>query len=196
MSSGTVNGTGNNLDNQIVGTDADNALSGLGANDILYGFGGADTLRGGDGADVLEGGAGRDRLEGGAQNDTINGGLSPDTMTGGAGFDTFTFDTTLGTSNVDSIVDFIVADDTIFLDHTVFTGLPMFEIDWDGQPRNLDSYEFRIGTAAQDANDHIIYDPNTGSLLYDSDGTGVEAAVQFATLNQFLNLSSADFEVF
>jgi Ca2+-binding RTX toxin-like protein len=41
---------------------------------------------------------------------------------------------------------------------------------------------FTLGTAAADANDRIVYDQTTGNLLYDADGTGATAAVQFATL--------------
>ena len=51
------------------------------------------------------------------------------------------------------------------------------------------------GTAAQDANDRIIYDSNTGTLLYDSDGDGGTAAIQFATVSTGLALTNLDFLV-
>jgi Ca2+-binding RTX toxin-like protein len=60
---------------------------------------------------------------------------------------------------------------------------------------NLAAGAFRTGTAAQDGDDRIIYDPVTGALLFDMDGIGGAAAVQFATLNAGLNLSAADFQV-
>jgi Ca2+-binding RTX toxin-like protein len=50
--SGTPNGTGNVLDNQIVGSDFANVLSGLDGNDTLDGGGGADTLIGAIGNDT------------------------------------------------------------------------------------------------------------------------------------------------
>jgi Ca2+-binding RTX toxin-like protein len=41
---------------------------------------------------------------------------------------------------------------------------------------------FNAGTEATEADDRIIYNADTGVLLYDADGTGATAAVQFATL--------------
>jgi Ca2+-binding RTX toxin-like protein len=58
---GKINGTGNKLNNQIIGNAADNLLSG---------GDGQDTLIGGAGADTLEGGKGIDSLVGGADDDT------------------------------------------------------------------------------------------------------------------------------
>lgn len=55
-----ITGTGNALDNHILGNDAANTLSGLAGNDILEGGGGNDTLTGGSGADTLIGGTGND----------------------------------------------------------------------------------------------------------------------------------------
>ena len=51
-------------------------------------------------------------------------------------------------------------------------------------PATLAANQFVIGTAAQDANDRIIYNSNTGELFYDSDGTGGTAAVQFAEVRR------------
>ncbi len=55
-----INGTGNELDNLIVGNDAANILSGLGGNDTLIANGGNDRLDGGLGADTMLGGSGDD----------------------------------------------------------------------------------------------------------------------------------------
>jgi serralysin len=87
-----VNGTGNSLNNTIIGNDRNNSLSGLDGNDSLYGGNGTDTLNGGNGNDYLSGGAGNDALLGGAGNDTLNGGTGNDTMTGGTGNDTYYVD--------------------------------------------------------------------------------------------------------
>ncbi len=98
---GAVSGTGNGLDNVILGNSFANVLSGLDGNDTLFGDGGADTLNGGDGADSLDGGgqndalnggAGVDTLSGGIGNDALDGGTEADAMTGGAGNDSYVVD--------------------------------------------------------------------------------------------------------
>ncbi|MBI2254724.1 MAG: hypothetical protein HYU58_08910 [Proteobacteria bacterium] len=50
---GHIDGTGNDLDNEIVGNDGDNHLSGGKGNDHIFGGLGADTIDGGDGVDLL-----------------------------------------------------------------------------------------------------------------------------------------------
>ena len=71
------------------------------------------------------------------------------------------------------ILGFSAADDTIMLENNgVFTGLATGA---------LPAGAFVIGTAAQDANDRIVYNQATGQLFFDADGSGAGAAVQFAT---------------
>jgi len=57
---GPINGTGNELDNEITGNSDANVLRGLIGNDILNGGDGADSLDGGDGDDTMTGGNGND----------------------------------------------------------------------------------------------------------------------------------------
>jgi trimeric autotransporter adhesin len=66
---GAIVGTGNTLDNDIVGNAGDNTLDGGLGNDDLLGNEGADTLIGGGGNDTLGGGLGNDEMIGGAGND-------------------------------------------------------------------------------------------------------------------------------
>lgn len=75
-------GTGNNLDNHIIGNSGDNYLSGGAGNDILDGGLGADRMIGGDGDDVFIvdnvgdtalGGAGTDRVESSITFTLVNG---------------------------------------------------------------------------------------------------------------------------
>jgi Ca2+-binding RTX toxin-like protein len=66
---GSINGTGNGLDNVITGNAGSNTLSGGLGDDHLYGGAGSDRLNGGDGNDVLDGGTGGDTMNGGLGND-------------------------------------------------------------------------------------------------------------------------------
>ncbi|WP_373479748.1 beta strand repeat-containing protein [Geminocystis sp.] len=58
-----INGTGNDVDNNIGGNSANNILSGGIGNDILTGNEGNDTLIGGQGNDILTGGSGADQFQ-------------------------------------------------------------------------------------------------------------------------------------
>ena len=157
-----IGGTGNGLANRITGNS--------GAN-ILKGGGGADTISGGGGGDSLYGGSGKDVLR------------------GDSGADGFYFDAALSAaSNVDSILDFSRADDTIFLDRDVFRGIAA-----DGV---LSAAAFRVGTTARDASDRIVYDQPNGAIYYDPDGAGGAAQILFATVTPDRLLTNADFVAF
>ena len=64
-----INGTGNNLDNYMVGNSGNNTLNGGAGADTLVGQGGNDVLMGAAGNDLLSGGVGADTMYGGAGND-------------------------------------------------------------------------------------------------------------------------------
>ena len=146
---------------------------------------GNDTLRGAAGNDVLHGEGGNDHLFGDAGNDKLFGGMGNDMMSGGTGQDIFVFDTALGAGNIDRISGFSAADDTIHLSQSVFSALDLGA---------LSQGAFNTGSAATQADDHIIYNARTGALMYDADGRGGQAAVQFATLTGVVgNLSADDF---
>jgi serralysin len=146
-------------------------LSGAGT-DSLIGSNGDDFLFGGDGADRLDGGLGADRLE------------------GAAGADVFVFATAPGAANIDTLPDFSLPQgDRIELGGATgqgFAGLASGV---------LADFAFAIGTSAADVDDRILYDPTTGALRYDPDGTGAAAAIQFATLPTGLALTAASFTV-
>ena len=57
---GNINGTGNELDNTIIGNSDNNVLSGGAGDDVLNGGAGNDVLDGGTGTDVMTGGLGND----------------------------------------------------------------------------------------------------------------------------------------
>ena len=145
-----------------------------------------NVLTGNAGANYLDGGAGNDSLIGGAGNDTLTGGAGNDTLDGGAGADFFRFNSAPGTGNIDRIMNFSVADDTIYLDLSVFTAF--------GKLGPIASGAFNTGSVATEADDRIIFNKATGDLFYDADGSGRGAAVQFATIVGLTGvLSSQDF---
>ncbi|WP_311268944.1 M10 family metallopeptidase [Sphingobium sp. WCS2017Hpa-17] len=141
---------------------------------------------GNDLAQTITGNSGQNVLNGAGGNDVLNGAAGADTLTGGAGSDIFLFASALGGGNIDAITDYSVADDTIQLDDAIFTGLAL---------GTLVSGQFYVGSAAHDSTDRIIYNKTTGALLFDADGTGSIAAVQFATLTPGLTMATAEFVV-
>jgi Ca2+-binding RTX toxin-like protein len=167
---GAINGSGNGQSNTIEGNIASNILTGGAGNDSIAGGGGDDTLNGG--ADV----------------DFLNGGLGADQMNGGTGADAFVFTSALGAGNIDTIVGFSVADDTIRLENAVFTGLVAGGL-------VAAAFKANLSGLATDASDRIIYETDTGFLYFDSDGTGAASRVQFASLVVGLGLTNLDFTV-
>jgi microcystin-dependent protein len=161
-----IHGAGNGLDNLLFGNAADNVLAGAAGNDVLSGGGGADTLRGGPGNDVLP---------------------------GGAGSDVFVFENMPNAStNRDRITDFanVAGNNDIFhLDNAAFAKLGA------GAAHPLNPAFLRVGAAALDTNDYIVYDKATGVLSYDSNGSAAGGEVQFAVLSSKAALTAADFVV-
>ncbi|PPJ49266.1 calcium-binding protein [Rhizobium sp. KAs_5_22] len=163
LGAGNINGVGNALNNLLTGNSGNNILNGAGGND------------------TINGGAGIDRLFGNVGNDTL---------TGGTGADTFVFQSTPNAAtNVDTITDFSVADDTISLENSVFTTI--------GAVGVLAAAAFVRNTTglAQDASDRIIYETDTGNLFYDSNGNAAGGSVLVAVLDPGLLLTSGDFGI-
>ncbi|MFI3155838.1 MAG: calcium-binding protein [Methylococcaceae bacterium] len=204
-----INGTGNTLGNILTGNSAANTLTGLGGNDIYYVDSGDTVVEASNsGTDtvnssityILPGNAENLTLTGtSAINGTgntlsniligntaaniLDGSTGSDTLTGSLGKDIFKL-TALST---DTITDFSVADDTIQLENSVFTKLTA--------TGTLKTANFKIGTAANDANDYLVYNSGTGQLRYDADGNGSGAGTQIALLGTNLALSYEDFVV-
>lgn len=129
-------------------------------------------------ANVVSGNSGANLLDGGAGKDTLKG---------LAGADNFLFDTTLGPGNIDHIVDFSAAADTIRLENAVFKGLA---------PGALPAAQFKyLSARTVDANDRLLYDRGTGRLYFDADGSRIGSAFQFAVLDNHPILTAADFLV-
>jgi Ca2+-binding RTX toxin-like protein len=176
------------------GASADQTFS-VSVKDVLVetrtGTSGNDQLVGGIGSDDINGGAGNDSINGAGGDDRINGGFGNDMLTGGTGKDTFIFADTLNkTKNVDTVTDFSVADDSIWLENAIFGKLGAGTL---SQPGQLNTAFFTIGDRAKDSNDYLIYNKTNGYLYYDADGSGKGAAVSFAKLAPNLALTATDF---
>ncbi|WP_052002668.1 glycosyl hydrolase [Microvirga sp. BSC39] len=150
-----------------------------------------DKMVGGSEHNEFKGRAGNDVLSGKGGNDRLWGSTGNDTLTGGAGEDVFAFDTKPNKkANLDTITDFTVAEDSIWLDNKIFTKL--------GKKGSLVAPEslnekFFATNAPKDKNDYIIYDKKSGYLSYDADGSGSKyKTIEFALLKKGLALSAKD----
>lgn len=214
----TLNGLGGN--DTITGGDGDDKVSGGDGDDSIVGGDGAgnDSYTGGSGTDtviyksatksinvnlnngkasgaeigtdklkaiegVLGGRAG-DKLIGNQGSNIIDGYYGKDKLIGGPGKDTFKFSTEIGKGNVDAIKDFRPKDDTILLDNSVFGELAV---------GGLTKSAFRIGKAAKDGDDRVIYDEVSGRLFFDPDGEEAGKAILFAKVTKNVDVTYKDF---
>jgi uncharacterized repeat protein (TIGR01451 family) len=159
-------------------------LNGAAGDRILFGTPGNNNLSGGSGNYILDGLDGNDILDGREGNDILRGGSGNDVLTGGTGSDSFAFDSP--TEGVDTIVDFKSGEsDRIVISAAGFGGgLTPDAV--------LKDSQFVLGTAAADSDDRFIYDPATGNLFFDPDGTGNAPQQQIATLTGAPSLSAAN----
>jgi hypothetical protein len=161
------------------------------------------TISIGDMVETLTGTKGKDLLRGGAGSDVIKGEYGNDTLLGDGGQDFFVFKTKLGTSktdrkvNFDTIKDFKVVDDSIWLDDKIFKNAALKKLGKgasEANPKQVTSKFFKISDKAKDKDDYIIYNKKTGVLSYDADGSGSKyKAVEFANIGKNLALTSKDF---
>ncbi len=154
-----------------------------GAADLVLAAKGNDKVfaRGGD--DTLVGAKGNDKLHGGAGNDTLVGGGGKDKLWGDDGQDSFLFN---APGAVDLLKDFDPTEDSILLAQSMFSAL---------SPGTLAPASFNNGSTPIDADDRILYDAFKGSLSYDPDGDGAQAAVQFAKVDPGTTLTYDNFFV-
>jgi Ca2+-binding RTX toxin-like protein len=210
---------GNDSNNEMTGNAGANILDGRGAADLMVGGAGDDIYvveNAGDavfeaaagGIDtvytsvsftlgseverpVSNTGSGVNATGNELANEISGGGIidgkgGSDILTGRLGANAFAFTTVLGPGNIDALTDFAVGQDKIYLDDAIFSALA---------GGALPAEAFAIGSAAADANDRIVYDPVTGALYYDADGSGGSEAIQFAVVHEGLGLTASDFYV-
>jgi Ca2+-binding RTX toxin-like protein len=179
------------VDDLIINTSKTKLVLGTGGNDNLTsectnkaefvdGKGGNDKVNAKGGDDTVDLGSGKNKAQGGDGNDAFICTEGRYTLEGGDGQDSVVIREIDGLFVV--VKDFNPADDTFFIDASLFPGLP---------PGALDPSRFVVGEAAVDADDRIIYDPTTGTLRYvETDGG---AAVEFGKVNAGTALSELDF---
>jgi len=176
------------VNDTLSGTANSDRIRGGVGDDVIKAGQADDSISGEDGNDRLWGSSGNDSLSGGANDDRLYGGWGNDNLRGGSGRDVFVFYSKPNeTTNIDTIRDFSVRNDTVWLENTVFTKA--------GQTGRLKSAAFWTGDAAHDATDRIVYDRDDGILYYDSDGTGAVEQVAFAKLATGLRMTNADFQI-
>lgn len=157
-----------NVEN-VHGGKAGDKLTGDSKGNLLAGYAGADTLMGGSGSDHLFGGAGKDVL------------------VGGPGTDYFYFGERPSSSSTDVIRDFDTRTEKIVFSASALP-YPISDL-------GISSWHFRLGTAAKDYNDFVIYDRSSGKLYVDNDASGPGKQVLVAILSNKPVLDSYDFAV-
>jgi Ca2+-binding RTX toxin-like protein len=161
--SAVINGTGNDLNNYILGNAAGNFIDAKGGNDQINGRGGNDSINGGVGNDMLLGDIGNDTLLGSTGNDILfgnegndilTGGIGNDTLLGGTGADKFRF--SLQSEGIDIIKDF--------------------------QRSEGDKIEIvKLSFGATSLN-QFSYNSNTGGLFFDASPSDNLGAIQLGTI--------------
>jgi Ca2+-binding RTX toxin-like protein len=167
LQDGNLNGTGNSLNNVIVGGSGNNTLNGGSGNDIVVGLGGDDTLIGGNGSDRF--------------TFTTASTTSPSVA----------FSASL--MGVDTINDFS-ATDKIVLDKNTFTSLNSAigtGLDF------TDFAVVTSDTDAFNSAAIIVYNSTNGHLFYNQNsfGKGLGSGGLFATLATHPNLTASNFVV-
>jgi Ca2+-binding RTX toxin-like protein len=180
-------------DDQVEGGDGKDTIAGDGGNDWIDGGKGKDTITGGDGDDTILGRKGKDDLHGDAGNDVLKGNGKDDVLRGGDGDDvliggpgrnklyggdgndTFVF---RKSSASDKIKDYAEGD-IIALAKSGFSGL--------GPAGTLKAKFFHVGDHAETRAQHVLYDKDSGWLLYAKNGSATANPHQLVKIGKGLD---------
>ncbi|NJD07806.1 MAG: hypothetical protein FIA97_15120 [Methylococcaceae bacterium] len=168
---GAINGTGNTLNNTLLGNGAANTLNGSSGNDVLQGAAGADNLTGGTGADVFDY-RGFVNWASGTVRDTVQ---DLGTGTGNPG-------NTVALTNAANLNG--INGDVLLVNWNDLAGLTGFNPGSFAHP-GAGGYSTVAATdlasnatgAANAAHAQFVYNTGSGLLSFDPDGTGSTAAV-------------------
>jgi Ca2+-binding RTX toxin-like protein len=168
LGDGAVEGIGNTLANDIVGSAENNTIDGGAGDDELDGRDGLDTLLGGAGNDGLFGDADDDLLKGGTGNDILGGGTGADILFGEAGSDRFLY----AIESEGELPD--LGGDTI---NGFQSGVDKIDIS-----QLLGFFDVELTDAF--ANQHVLFGKVGADTLlqFDSDGAGGVGPVTLATI--------------
>ncbi|MEQ9691607.1 MAG: hypothetical protein RLO48_17935 [Bauldia litoralis] len=172
-------------DDKYLGNET--VMYGLGGNDILDADEGslAFSLYGGEGNDIVRGYNENDYIFGGAGDDILCGFYGKDWLVGGPGDDQFWFESVQGGPS--KIADFDLGEDIIGFDKFAFKKL--------GGDGTLKKAKFYLGDKAHDRSDRVVYDPDSGKLMYDKNGNKSGGKKLIAKIGKELDLSHKDFIV-
>jgi len=112
--------------------------------------------------------------------------LADDQLTGGDGQDRFIFESSIKNgSNVDTVTDFVCGSDTIALAGSVFTALR-------GDSDLSDNLWLTNSSSPATTRSYLVFDPQSGALSYDPDGSGPAASIGICTLVGVTKLLPSD----
>ena len=155
--------------------------------DIWKGTAANDRLLGSDGADLVQGLTGNDTLYGLAGDDILTGGAGKDLLYGGAGRDTFVFDGPMKKGELDQVMDFVAADDTLQFSLSAIQGAiksekyvfahgkkaaPTLGVEKALHQGKIEKKFFTLGDKAKDKNDYLYFNKKNGLVYLDLDGSG------------------------
>ncbi|MEL7462999.1 MAG: choice-of-anchor Q domain-containing protein [Pseudomonadota bacterium] len=181
-----ANGTNGRAAVGDIFTDIENLIGSSTGSDRLFGDAEANRLTGLGGDDTIRGFEGIDQLEGGEGADLLTGDGGADVIITGTGADTIVFNQAPNATERDRITDFESGTDILQIDASVFGGGLVA-----GQTAVLVA-NGNPTAATGDAT--FLYDTDNGTLRFDADGTGAEAAVLFAFLQNVPTIDAGDFE--
>lgn len=160
------------------GNDGSDKLRGRDGDDTINGCKGGDLIFGDDGSDALYGSGGKDVIYGGTGDDLIDGGKGKNKLTGGDDNDTFVF-AHLGA--VSKVTDYQIGE-TIELARKAFSGI--------GPKGMLQAEYFHVGDHASADHAQILYDDQSGWLLFARKGAATDNPVKIVWIGAAL----ADFD--